>query len=331
MLVDDGELMLLVAGRLEAAGLDQRKLPAALLPATGLAEARFVRGPDPDLPLPAPPADAADLVARLWAGTEVDLPHEQHRRRRAAQRAAPAAQRRPRPASRSGDTAHCPVPGAGGRRQRTTPRRRRTGACLGARPAEDSPLVAVVDVLLVAAGRGLDPDTVLRHLYGVPAFTRPVPGGDRRFTSDPGGALVEVALELGYRQVDTRDSKILRMDADGAAMLQAQTAALGPSSAAHPPRTSRSSSTPTPTPPNHCRRRGWRPPPPPCCTPPGSATPRSTPTSTPAACYPAPTAASTPAPTPTNGTPPSTATGPPTPGTLSTTRPDSASCARCWP
>ncbi len=34
MPVDEGELMLLVAGRLEDAGLDQRKLPAALLPRT---------------------------------------------------------------------------------------------------------------------------------------------------------------------------------------------------------------------------------------------------------------------------------------------------------
>jgi hypothetical protein len=34
--VDDGELMLLVARRLEAAGLDQRKLPRSLLPGTAL-------------------------------------------------------------------------------------------------------------------------------------------------------------------------------------------------------------------------------------------------------------------------------------------------------
>jgi hypothetical protein len=122
---------------------------------------------------------------------------------------------------------------------------------------EDSPLVAVVDVLLVAAGRGPDPDTVLRHLYGVPAFTRPVPGGDRRFTSDPGGA--PVALELGYRQVDTRDSKILRMDADGAAMLRAQTAAFEAKSGRPPAPDEPIFFDPTPTPPNRCRRRGWRP------------------------------------------------------------------------
>jgi len=76
--VDAGELMLLVAGRLEAAGLDQRKLPAGLLPGTALAAARFVTGPGPDQPLPDPPPDAADRVARLWAATQVDvdLPHD---------------------------------------------------------------------------------------------------------------------------------------------------------------------------------------------------------------------------------------------------------------
>ena len=68
--VDEGELMLLVAGRLEAAGLDQRKLPRSLLPGTALADTRLARGPDPEAPLPDPPPDAADRVERLWATTE---------------------------------------------------------------------------------------------------------------------------------------------------------------------------------------------------------------------------------------------------------------------
>jgi hypothetical protein len=66
--VDEGELMLLVAGRLEAAGLDQRKLPRSLLPGTALADTRLARGPDPDAPLPDPPPDTTGRVERLWAG-----------------------------------------------------------------------------------------------------------------------------------------------------------------------------------------------------------------------------------------------------------------------
>ena len=46
--VDEGELMLLLAGRLEAAGLDQRKIPRSLLPGTALASARLACGPAPD-------------------------------------------------------------------------------------------------------------------------------------------------------------------------------------------------------------------------------------------------------------------------------------------
>lgn len=225
MPVDEGELMLLVAGRLEAVGLDQRKLPAALLPAAGLAEARFVHGPDAELALPAPPADAADLVARLWAGTEVDLPHDgtpADALREGLHLLANAGLDPRADAAMLLIALYLALVAAEDELLDDAAERAHAWA-LGL--PEDSPLVAVADVLLVAAARRLDPDTVLRHLYGLPAFTQPVPGADRRFTSHPGGALVEVAFELGFRQVDTRDSKILRMDADGEAMLQAQTAA----------------------------------------------------------------------------------------------------------
>ena len=53
--VDEGELMLLLAGRLEAAGLDQRKIPRSLLPGTALASARLACGPAYDATLPDPP------------------------------------------------------------------------------------------------------------------------------------------------------------------------------------------------------------------------------------------------------------------------------------
>jgi hypothetical protein len=65
--VDDAELMLLVAGRLEAAGLDERRLPSGLLPGQALAQARFLHGPPADLVLPRPSVDADERVARLWA------------------------------------------------------------------------------------------------------------------------------------------------------------------------------------------------------------------------------------------------------------------------
>jgi hypothetical protein len=53
--VDEGELMLLLAGRLEAAGLDQRKVPRDLLPGRALAGARLACGPADDAALPGLP------------------------------------------------------------------------------------------------------------------------------------------------------------------------------------------------------------------------------------------------------------------------------------
>jgi len=59
--------MLLLAARLEAAGLDQRKLPGHLLPERLLEGARLAYGPSEDLVLPDPPEDAA---ARRALGSE---------------------------------------------------------------------------------------------------------------------------------------------------------------------------------------------------------------------------------------------------------------------
>ena len=87
---------------------------------------------------------------------------------------------------------------------------------------EDSPLIPVTDVLLTAPQRGLDPGTALGHLLGIPAFTDPVRAGDRHWHSWPGTALTDLAFELGYTQVITRDGKIIRMDRDQAAALEAQ-------------------------------------------------------------------------------------------------------------
>jgi hypothetical protein len=77
-------------------------------------------------------------------------------------------------------------------------------------------------VLLTAPQRGLDPDTTLAHLLAIPAFAEPVRPGDRRWHSWPGIELISLAFELGYPQVLTRDSKVLRIDPDQGAALEAQ-------------------------------------------------------------------------------------------------------------
>jgi hypothetical protein len=221
--VDEGELMLLVAGRLEAAGLDQRKLPRSLLPGTALAGARLVRGPDPDAPLPDPPPDAVGRVERLWAATEVGVAHDGT--------AQDALREGLHLLSAAGIDVRQETAGllpalyitlvAGEFEELSQAGERAVAWALGL--AEDSALVPVTDVLLTAPQRGLDPDTALGHLLGIPAFTEPVQPGDRRWhTSWPGTELTSLAFELGYPQVLTRDSKVVRVDPDQAAALEAQ-------------------------------------------------------------------------------------------------------------
>lgn len=118
----------------------------------------------------------------------------------------------------------------------------------------DSPLIPVVDVLLVAPGRGLSVDEVLGHLFGVPAFEEAVRAEDRTWHSSPGRTLIRLAFDLGYRHVVTRDSKVVRMDGDSAAMLQVQLRKFEEKFGRPPGRRTRSSLTRMPTSRGRCRR-----------------------------------------------------------------------------
>jgi hypothetical protein len=220
--VDEGELMLLVAGRLEAAGLDQRKIPRSLLPGTALADTRLARGPDPDGPLPDPPPDAADRIERLWAASEIGVPHDgtAHDALREGLHLLSAAGIDVRHETAVLLPALYIALVAGEFEELAQAGERAVAWALGL--AGDSALIPVTDVLLTAAQRGLDPDTALAHLLAIPAFAEPVRPEDRRWHSWPGTELIALAFELGYPQVLTRDSKVLRVGPDQAAALEAQ-------------------------------------------------------------------------------------------------------------
>jgi hypothetical protein len=219
--VDEGELMLLVAGRLEAAGLDQRKLPRSLLADRALSGARLAYGPD-DVRLPDPPPDAAGRVAGLWAATGTGLPGDGtavDALREGLHLLAGAG------LDVRGETGML-LPAlyiglvAGEYEDLSEVGERAVAWALGL--DEDSPLVPVTDVLLTAPHRGLDPDTALGHLFGIAAFAGVVRAEDRRWQSWPGTALVDLAFGLGYTQVVTRDSKVVRVGREGTAMLEVQ-------------------------------------------------------------------------------------------------------------
>ncbi|MFD7981647.1 hypothetical protein [Streptomyces sp. NPDC059071] len=200
--VDDGYLMLTLAGRLEAAGLDRRRLPRRLLPDQALRDCRALRGPDPDLDLPEPPEDAKARVKRFWKAE---------------------------PGSGVGDTPQA-VLRDGLRRLHDLgmPVKRESGFLLPAlyaqlmtkpgEPLEDmgeqacawalsldeaSALVPVLDVLLVAPDRGMTVAETLGHLFALPAFTEPIPSDALLWTGSPGLALPRMAFELGIPEVST--------------------------------------------------------------------------------------------------------------------------------
>jgi len=166
--VDEGELMLLLAGRLEAAGLDQRKLPRGLLADRALAGARLAYGPADDVSLPGPPPDAAERAVRLWAAAETALPNDGT--------AADALREGLHLLGSAGidvrGEAAVLLPAlyiglvAGEHEDLSEAGERAVAWALWL--SEDSPLIPVADVLLVAPRRGLDPDTTLGHLFGVP-------------------------------------------------------------------------------------------------------------------------------------------------------------------
>jgi len=202
--------------------MDQRKIPHSLLPGTALARARLARGLAPDAPLPDPPPDAAGRVARLWAATEIGLPHDgtaQDALREGLHLLSGAGMEVRHETAVLLPALYIALV-AGEYEELAQAGERAVAWALGL--AEDSPLIPVTDVLLTAPQRGLDPDAALGHLLAIPAFAGPVAAGDRQWHSWPGTELISLAFELGYPQVLTRDSKVLRVDRDQAAALEAQ-------------------------------------------------------------------------------------------------------------
>ncbi|MEU3751760.1 hypothetical protein AB0H17_03180 [Streptomyces olivoreticuli] len=206
--VDDGKLLLALTGRLEAAGLDQRRLPRRLLPGPALQDCRAVFGPSPDLQFPDPPEGAKKRVRRFWKDAEEKS----------------WADDTPRAVLRDGlrrlQDAGLPVEEESGLLLPAL------YAALMTKPGElledmgehswawalsldeASTLVPVLDVLLVAAELEMSVTQTLGHLFAVPAFTEPIPSEAMLWTSSPGLALPRLAFELGIPKVSTLEGSV---------------------------------------------------------------------------------------------------------------------------
>ncbi|MFD3379974.1 MULTISPECIES: hypothetical protein [unclassified Streptomyces] len=205
--VDDAELMLALIGRLEAAGLDQRRLPRRLLPEVALQDCRAAHGPSLDLRVPDPPEDVQKRVRRFWENEEE-----------------PWADDSPQAVLRNGlrrfHDMGLPVEDESGVLLPAL------YAALMTKPGElledmgehawawavsldeASPLVPVLDILLVAPELEMSVAETLGRLFAVPAFTEPFPSDALLWTSSPGLALPRLAFELGIPEVSTRDRAI---------------------------------------------------------------------------------------------------------------------------
>ncbi|MFI8928886.1 hypothetical protein ACIG3E_14565 [Streptomyces sp. NPDC053474] len=206
--VDDGELLLALVGRLEAAGLDERRLPRRLLPDAALQGCRAVFGPSPELRFPEPPKDAKKRVRRFWKAMEEDVWPD-------------------------GTPQGILCDGLRRFHEAGLPVQEESGALLPAlyaalmakpgEPLEDmgehasmwalsldeaSPLVPVLDVLLVAPGLEMSVSETLGCLFAMPAFTEPIPSEALLWTSSPGLALPRLAFELGISKVSMQGTVV---------------------------------------------------------------------------------------------------------------------------
>ncbi|MFD9871000.1 hypothetical protein ACFXI8_03425 [Streptomyces niveus] len=220
--VDEGELMLKLTGRLEALGLDQRKLPTNCLPGSALAGTRPIEGPPPDQVLPEPPADTNERIARFWEGTQIDLPHDET----------------PLDALRHGaylltqmglrldDDPMALLPAlylalvAKDGEEISDAGKRAVAWAYALLPG--SSLIPVTDVLLLGPAHGLSTNEILARLFSLPNLGEPVSRADRRWTSSPGCALIDLAFEQGFSQVITRNGKLVRIDDTAVASFKAQ-------------------------------------------------------------------------------------------------------------
>ncbi|MFK4065843.1 hypothetical protein [Streptomyces sp. NPDC029674] len=201
--VDDKRLMLALNGRLEGAGLDRRSLPRRLLPEAALQSCRAVHGPSPGLQLPEPPVHAKERIRRFWKATDKDLQFED------------TPQAVLRDGLRRFHEAGLPVNDESGlllpalytalmvKPGELLEDSEKHASAWALSLDERSPLVPVLDILLLAPRLGMSVAETLGRLVAVPSFTEPIPSEALIWTSSPGLALPRLAFESGIPKVST--------------------------------------------------------------------------------------------------------------------------------
>lgn len=211
--IDEGQTMLCLADRLEDLGLDQRKLPAALLPANALANGRFLGIRPDEIHFTEPTPDAKEQARRLFASLDADIEHDDtcgDALREGLSMLARAGLPVEQEAAILLVALYTALVANDGEHLSDAGEHAEAWA-LGL--AEDSPLVPVVDTMMVAANKAIEPEEAVAHLYMLPTFSEKVSSQDRRWHSAPGTDFVPLAFELGIKHITAREGKTVRMPA----------------------------------------------------------------------------------------------------------------------
>lgn len=197
--VNDPRLVLRLTTRLVEAGLHHRKLPPELMARTFLETARSLIGPGPDARLPDPPPGAEQMAAEFWSGLKTTCPTNDgtvHDALQLGLRFVSDLGDNPREQGSMFLLRPLYLTIAGSHDEFSDDLNDRVIAWALGLPA-DSPLAAVVNVILTAGRQEITIDETLRRLFAVPGFRAPVQEGDRRLHTAPNYALSKVAAELG--------------------------------------------------------------------------------------------------------------------------------------
>jgi hypothetical protein len=219
--VDSAELLKRLNGRIEGTRLE-RELPAALHLEPALSAARFLHGPSEDFTLPEPTEESIRLAELLLHELEVSDDHDATCAGKLRDGLSILARFDAPVHTDSSVLLIALYIGlvASDNEPLEDLAKHAEAWALGLR--EDSPLIPVADLLLVASTQNLSPLRTASLLFTIPAFVQLVGREDARWHSEPGTELIPLAFEFGWHQVKTRDGRSIRVDAATAASLTMQ-------------------------------------------------------------------------------------------------------------
>ncbi|GAA3007487.1 hypothetical protein [Actinokineospora diospyrosa] len=220
--LDDGDLMFRLIAYLEDAGIDKRKIPAALRPNSLLANMRLARDYSKSPFLPQPTAETAQLAEEYIADLAGDREFPQSYASTL------------RDALLLFERAKLPIledslslllalyAGVAGSNEIQVTDLAASAEAWARGVADSSPLAPIVDTILSCATAEIGTVETLARLFAIPAFLEPTTTELQQRDVRPASDITQIAHELGYRSVEFSDHKAVTMGPLIAAQLKHQ-------------------------------------------------------------------------------------------------------------